>query len=315
MASAPQPPPPQPPSPVPTTQLQTRWAAAVDPAKVLPEYPRPQMRRADWQNLNGEWTYAVTHRYGNRPASFSGRIIVPFPIESQLSKAGIWVSPDQRLWYRRTFTAPALAAGHRLLLHFGAVDWEAVVSVNGRQVGEHRGGFDPFVLDITDALRRDGTEQELVVAVRDPTDGGDQPRGKQVLRPRSIYYTAVTGIWQTVWLEPVPAPHITGLRIDPDLDAATVRVMVSVAGDGRRVTVTALDGEREVARQSGAVGTTGTPLTLSIANPRKWSPADPFLYRLQVRLDTGDAVESYVGMRSIAVRRGRIRRPAALSQR
>jgi Glycosyl hydrolase 2 galactose-binding domain-like/Glycosyl hydrolases family 2/Glycosyl hydrolases family 2, TIM barrel domain len=258
------------------------------------------MRRAEWQNLNGEWTYAVTHRYGNRPASFAGRIIVPFPIESQLSKAGIWVSPDQRLWYRRTFVAPTLAAGHRLLLHFGAVDWEAVVSVNGRQVGEHRGGFDPFVLDITDALRRDSAEQELVVAVRDPTDGGDQPRGKQVLRPRSIYYTAVTGIWQTVWLEPVPAAHITALRIDPDLDAGTVLVMVSAAGDGRRVTVTALDGEREVARQSGEIG---APLTLSLTNPRKWSPVDPFLYRLRVRLDPGDEVESYVGMRSIAVRR------------
>ena len=291
-------PPPQPPSPIPATRLQTRWAAQVDRNNVLPEYPRPQMVRKSWQNLNGEWGYAVTHRYAGRPSTFGGRILVPFPIESQLSGAGVWVTPDQRLWYRRTFTAPSLPAGHRLLLHFGAVDWEAVVSVNGRHVGEHRGGFDAFALDITDALRPGNAEQELVVAVRDPTDGGDQPRGKQVLRPRSIYYTAVTGIWQTVWLEPVPASHITSLRIDPDPDRGTVGLVVSATGEGR-ATAVVLDGDREVARQSGP---TGSAFVISVPSPRRWAPADPFLYTLRVRLDAGDEVESYFGMRSIDVR-------------
>jgi hypothetical protein len=291
-------PPPQPASPIPVTRLQTRWAAQVDRARPLPEYPRPQMVRREWQNLNGEWSYALTHRYAGRPSAFNGRILVPFPIESQLSGAGIWVSPDQRLWYRRTFSAPALAAGHRLLLHFGAVDWEAVVLVNGKEVGVHRGGYDPFAVDITDALRPGDAEQELVVAVRDPTDGGDQPRGKQVLRPRAIYYTAVTGIWQTVWLEPVPESHITSLRIDPDLEGGTVNVTVTASGKAG-VTVTALDGSREVARGTGAVG---TEQTLTIPNARRWSPSDPFLYALRVRLDSGDEVESYFGMRSIAAR-------------
>jgi hypothetical protein len=298
-----QPPPVQPPaqpaSPVPATRLQTRWAADVDRSNVLPEYPRPQMVRESWQSLNGEWSYAITHRYAGRPSAFGGRILVPFPIESQLSGAGVWVTPDQRLWYRRTFAAPTLRTGDRLLLHFGAVDWEAVVSVNGREVGQHRGGYDPFTFDITDALKTGSSEaQELVVAVRDPTDGGDQPRGKQVLRPRSIYYTAVTGIWQTVWLEPVPETHITKLQIDSDVDRGSVTVIVSSAKN-TKVTLTALDGEREVGGQSGA---TGSPLTLSLPNPHKWEPADPFLYRLRARLDTGDEVESYFGMRSIDVR-------------
>ena len=297
-----QPPPAQPPaqpaSPVPATRLQTRWATLVNRANVLPEYPRPQMVRKEWQNLNGEWTYALTHRYAGRPSSFPGRILVPFPIESQLSGVGSWVTPDQRLWYRRTFAVPSLPAGRRVLLHFGAVDWEAVVYVNRRQVGEHRGGYDAFTFDITDALVRGSGEQELVVAVRDPTDGGDQPRGKQVLRPRSIYYTAVTGIWQTVWLETVPASYIGGLRIEPDLERESVRVTVSATGSPR-VIVTALDGDREVARGAGDSGET---LTLSIPRPRRWSPADPFLYRLRVRHVEGDEVESYFGMRSIAVR-------------
>jgi beta-galactosidase/beta-glucuronidase len=286
-------------SPVPATRLQTRWGEKLDRARVLPEYPRPQLVRQKWQNLNGEWAYAVTHRYAGRPGAFPGRILVPFPIESQLSGVGTWVTPDQRLWYRRTFTMPALETGHRLLLHFGAVDWEANVWVNGRQAGQHRGGFDPWTLDITDALQAGVAEQELVVAVRDPTDGGEQPRGKQVSRPRTIYYTAVTGIWQTVWLEPVPPSHVTALQIDPDLDRGSVRVLVTASDGSPRATVTALEGDREVTRESGAAG---TPVTLTIPKPHRWSPSDPFLYRLRIRLAAGDEVESYFGLRSIALK-------------
>ncbi|HVG59912.1 MAG TPA: glycoside hydrolase family 2 TIM barrel-domain containing protein [Hyalangium sp.] len=292
--------PPRPATPVPATRLQTRWAAQVKPERVLPEYPRPQMARRDWQNLNGPWSYAVTARDAERPASFEGRVLVPFPLESQLSGAGIWVSPEQRVWYRRTFTAPSRASGDRLLLHFGAVDWETTVYVNGKVVGEHRGGFDPFTFDITDALKGDSPEQELVVSVWDPTDSGQQPRGKQVQRPESIFYTSVTGIWQTVWLEPVPERHITALRIEPDLDHGEVRVTVTAPGAPLVTTVTVMDGERVVATQSGRTGE--VPVVLKIRKPRKWSPTDPFLYRLRVRLKTGDEVESYVGMRSIAIR-------------
>jgi hypothetical protein len=293
-----QPPPQQLPSPVPATQLKTKWSAQVDPARVLPEYPRPQMVRHDWQNLNGEWRYALTGAQEPAPSTFERRIVVPFPVESQLSGAGVWVSPDQRLWYRRTFTAPRLPAGNRLLLHFGAVDWDTVVSVNGKEVGKHRGGYDPFTIDITDTLRS-ASEQELVVAVTDPTDSGQQPRGKQVRIPRGIYYTAVTGIWQTVWLEPVPSRYVTSLRIDPDLDGGVVRVTATAAGAPERVTATVLDGAREVASGSGTIG---SAISIRLGNAHKWSPADPFLYGLRVRLASGDTVDSYFGMRSIAVR-------------
>ena len=292
-------PPQQAPSPVPATHLQTRWASQVTPDRVLPEYPRPQLARRNWTSLNGIWNYAITASDAARPAAFDGRILVPFAIESQLSGAGRWVSPQQRLWYRRTFTAPSLTARERLLLNFGAVDWEAVVYVNGKSAGEHRGGYDPFTLDITDLLRHDGTAQELVVAVRDPTDEGQQPKGKQVQRPRSIWYTAVTGIWQTVWLEAVPENHITALQIDPDLDGRSLRLVITTSVPGGRVSATVMDGTREIA--SGA-GSAGSAFVIPLPNPHAWSPSDPFLYSLRVR-DDADVVDSYFGMRSIAVRR------------
>ncbi len=236
------------------SKLVTRWAADVRPDKVWPEYPRPQMTRPAWQNLNGPWQYAITPR-GQTPAvdAYRGSILVPFAVESFLSGVRASVSPDQHLWYRKTFTAPTRPAGQRVLLHFGAVDWEAVVSVNGRQVGEHRGGYDPFTFDITDALRPTG-DQELVVRVWDPTDKGPQPRGKQVLNPRSIWYTAVTGIWQTVWIEPVPATYVVGLRLDPDVDAGVLRVRVEALGDAASsttATIDALDGTRVVGSGDG----------------------------------------------------------------
>ena len=291
-----QPPPAPPPTPIPATRLQTRWAAQVTADRVLPEYPRPQMARKAWTSLNGPWRYAITTGAAPQPLAFEGTILVPFPIESQLSGAGVWVTPEQRLWYRRTFTVPARPAGHRVLLNFGAVDWEAQVFVNGTSAAVHRGGYDPFTVDITGHLTSGG-EQELIVAVRDPTDQGQQPRGKQVRRPRGIWYTAVTGIWQTVWLETVPAHHVRGLRVDPYLDRGQVRVSVGTEGEPRgRVTVTVLDGERTVGRA------TGPTATIPIPSARRWSPSDPFLYRLRVQLESGDEVESYFGMRSIAVK-------------
>ena len=284
-------------SPVPITRLRTKWSAQVAADRVLPEYPRPQLSRKNWINLNGPWEYAITKTGDPRPAVFTGHVLVPFPIESQLSGAGVWVSPQQRLWYRRTIAMPARPTGTRVLLNFGAVDWEAEVSVDGRVVGRHVGGYDPFTFDISDALARDSATHELVVAVRDPTDTAEQPRGKQVERPHSIWYTANTGIWQTVWLETVPAWHVSGIRIDPDLEGS--RVSVSVGTDGRtgagRVAISVIDGTRVVATADGPTA------TLAIPSPHAWSPSDPFLYGLRVRLDSGDEVESYFGMRSIAV--------------
>ncbi|MEO6239023.1 MAG: sugar-binding domain-containing protein [Vicinamibacterales bacterium] len=295
----------QPASPMPPTKLQTRWAAQVTADRVLPEYPRPQLARKAWANLNGPWRYAITPANAPRPAGFSARILVPFPIESQLSGAGVWVAPDQRLWYRRAFTAPARASGYRVLLNFGAVDWESEIFVNGTRVGAHRGGYDPFTFDITDQLRAGAGEQELIVSVSDPTDEGQQPRGKQVRRPRGIWYTAVTGIWQTVWLETVPPRYVSDLKIEPDLDRGIVRVAVTAQGTAAPAatyTVVVLESGREIARVTGTGSGALTPSSIPLPNPRKWSPSDPFLYTLRISLDSGDEVESYFGMRSIAVR-------------
>ena len=280
-------------------RLRTKWAADVTADRALPEYPRPQMVRSRWQNLNGLWDYAILDASAARPDTYAGRILVPFAIESQLSGVTKPVTDKQRLWYRRTFRAPALDGG-RLLLHFGAVDWEANVAVNGKPVGSHKGGYDPFTFDITDALKPSG-DQELVVSVWDPTDRGTQPRGKQVLEPKSIWYTAVTGIWQTVWLEPVPAVSISGLQIVPDAAAGTitVRVLAAPAAGAGRVQITVRDGTRVVSDASGAAG---APIVLRVPQPKLWSPDSPFLYDLRVRLGA-DEVRSYAGIRTMAVQR------------
>ncbi len=283
-------------------RLMTKWAADVRPDRVLPEYPRPQMTRKAWQSLNGSWDYAITARDAAAPDKYSGTILVPFAIESVLSGVRAPVSPEQHLWYHRTFEAPARPSGGRVLLHFGAVDWEAVVSVNGRRVGEHRGGYDPFTFDVTDALTPAG-RQEIVVRVWDPTDKGPQPRGKQVLNPRSIWYTAVTGIWQTVWLETVPATYIASMNIDPDVDGGVVRVRVTAAGASAAnatVRIEARDGTSAVGSASGRAG---EPIAVRVPSAKLWSPSTPFLYDLTVRLSTGDTVESYFGMRKIAIGR------------
>ena len=261
------------------------------------------MARSAWVNLNGLWEYAVRDSAAPRPGRFDGKILVPFPIESQLSGVQRAVTDQQRLWYRHTFRLPSAPRGIRWLLHFGAVDWEATVFMNGSAVTTHRGGYDPFTVDVTEELHRGG-DQELVVRVWDPTDHGEQPRGKQVSKPESIWYTAVTGIWQTVWLEAVPRDHISALDVRPDVDAGTVTVRVDAAGPtpAPGVSVTALDGDRRVAEGTGLVG---RPLTLPIPDAKLWGPGHPFLYSLRVRLAAAgeDSVTSYFGMRKIAVAR------------
>ena len=200
--------------PIPVT-LTTPWTSQVRAAHALPEYPRPQLVRKRWTNLNGLWEYAVEPKEQGRPEQFQGKILVPFPIESSLSGVKEALTPEQWLWYRRTFASPKLGREH-LLLHFGAVDWRTEVFVNGKKVGEHEGGYDPFTFDITPQLKKGSRTQELVVVVSDPTDTALHPRGKQILEPKSIWYTAVSGIWQTVWLEPVPEVYIGNISLVPD---------------------------------------------------------------------------------------------------
>ena len=266
-----------------TGPLKTRWAKEVTPDNALPEYPRMQMVRKDWLNLNGLWDLKLGD-------GTEAKILVPYPVESALS--GVMKHSD-RLTYRRTFAVPKGWFGQRVLLHFGAVDWEAKVSVNGKELGIHRGGYDGFSFDITDALKPTGP-QEVTVEVFDPTDDSGQPRGKQTLKPGSIMYTPSSGIWQTVWLEPVPAAPIETLRIVPDVDAGCVHVTVVGKGD---VEVTVLDGGRKVGQGKGLAG---AAITIPLRNAKLWSPDAPFLYDLKINCG-GDAVTSYFGMRKIAL--------------
>jgi beta-galactosidase/beta-glucuronidase len=278
--------------------ITTPWTASVRPDRAWPEYPRPQMARSAWTNLNGLWDYAITPKDAARPAAFEGSILVPYPIESALSGVKRALKPDQRLWYRRAFHAPDLK-GKRLLLHFGAVDWRAEAYVNGVRVGEHEGGYDPFTFDIAGALKPGGGDQEIVVSVWDPTDTALHPRGKQVLNPNGIWYTAVSGIWQTVWLEPVPAAYITGVSMMPDLDGRKLRITVSASAPGEFTAVATLRG-KAAGRVSGKTGAE-TAIPLSALEP--WSPDSPTLYDLTVTLRTGDSVKSYFGMRKIELRK------------
>jgi hypothetical protein len=209
--------------PAPVT-LMTQWGEKVTPENAWREYPRPQFARERWQNLNGLWDYAITAKTAPAPAKFEGQILVPFAVEAALSGVGKALKPDQRLWYRRSFTVPASWKGERVLINFGAVDYDCVLWVNGGLVGAHTGGFDAFTFDITSFLK-DGAN-ELLLAVTDPTDTADQPRGKQQLQPQGIWYTPVSGVWQTVWLEPVPAAlRLAELRLTPDVDAGGLRIV------------------------------------------------------------------------------------------
>ena len=288
--------------------ISTPWTDEVGPTNALPEYPRPQLTRDRWQNLNGVWQFAGAAEGEAAPfgKKLAERILVPYPVESALS--GIMRS-EQRMFYRRTFTVPAtwrVGRGEQLVMHFGAVDYDAKVWVNGQQVATHRGGYDGFDVDVTAALNGTGP-QELVVWAEDLTDATYQPIGKQRRQSdRGIFYQGSSGIWRTVWMEPVRPVHVSTLDMTPDLAASALRLTVNVPeATDQLVEATAFDGKRKVGTVTGAPN---TPLTLPVPNAKWWSPDSPFLYDLQVKVLEGDErldiVGSYFGMREIGLKNG-----------
>jgi beta-galactosidase/beta-glucuronidase len=292
------------PRPQAQTQLTTPWTHEVSPANALPDYPRPQLTRSRWQNLNGSWQFAEASTGETPPVGkdLADRVLVPYPVESALS--GIQRHVDH-MWYRRTFTVPRSWHGDRLLLHFQAVDYQAVVYVNGVQVATHTGGYDSFTADVTGALKGAGP-QEVIVGVDDTTDIDGQPVGKQRQPGDGIFYTPSSGIWQTVWMEPVAAAHIDRIDTTPDLAAKALRLTVRTSGvTSQTVEATAYAGHRKVGQVRGRAGAS---LMLPVPHPHLWSPDDPYLYTLKVRIldrhGSVDAAGSYFGMRSIGLGKG-----------
>ena len=280
------------------SNIRTQWFDKVDRRLPLAEYPRPQFERKDWICLNGEYDYAVTSDTADAPKKYDGKILVPFSVESELSGVGKALLPEQRLWYRRKFTVGKEFSGKEALLHFGAVDWQCSVWVNGKLVGEHTGGYNPFTFNITDVITEG--ENELVVKVFDPTDAGHQQRGKQILVTKGFWYTATSGIWQTVWLEPVNRCRIDSLRLVPDIDEGVIRINIKrTCKCGGKLYAKVFEGDKVVFDSEIA-----DKAAIPVPDARLWSPEDPFLYTLLLTLDCNgekDEVSSYFGMRKFSI--------------
>ncbi len=278
--------------------ISTPWKENLSLDLPLPEHPRPQMVRSEWKNLNGVWSFCITGKDSEIPEVFDREILVPFALETELSGANSTLSPDERLWYRRAFSIPENWYDKRIILHFEAVDWQCICFVNGQRIGEHCGGYVPFSFDLTNAITEG--ENEIILSVWDPTDSHWQQAGKQALAPKGIYYTATSGIWQTVWLEPTTMDnHIADLRLTPGQGLESIEIVVKsrIAG---RFSAIVFENEREICR---ADGRTDKPLVVPIPRPRLWSPDDPFLYEVAIQLTKEDhvvdSVKSYFGLRSI----------------
>ncbi|MCC8155499.1 MAG: beta-galactosidase [Tannerellaceae bacterium] len=285
-------------------KIKTPWAEQINPSNVLPEYPRPIMERKEWKNLNGLWQYAITSKGKAQPDNYEGDILVPFAVEFSLSGVGKLVGEQQEVWHQRSFTIPSSWNGKNILLHFGAVDWETDVWVNDVKVGQHTGGFTPFYFDITSVLKKG--ENTVMVKVWDPSDRGEQPRGKQVEHPGGIWYTPVTGIWQTVWLEPVPENYISHIKTAPDIDQKKLIVEVETAQKNTdKIEVKVRDGKNTIASGSAIHG---LPVEMKMPeNMKLWSPDSPFLYDMTITLYRNgkviDQVNSYTAMRKYSTHR------------
>lgn len=281
--------------------ILTEWASKVDPLKPWKEYPRPDMVRKNWINLNGLWEYAVTVK-DVKPEKWDGEILVPYPVESALSGVKRRVSDTENLWYKTSFSLPDRWKKGEILLNFEACDWETRVWIDGKEAGVHRGGYDPFSFEIS-ALLNEGSKHEIMVSVWDPSSNGTQPRGKQVTNPGGIYYTPSTGIWQTVWIEPVNKSHISSFRMVSDIEANTMSFTVKATEntDGK-INIKILDKGKTVATGKG---TPGSEIKLKIENPVLWSPETPYLYDVNISMKTGnrttDEVTSVAGMRKISI--------------
>jgi len=284
--------------------ILTKWAEQVNPQNPLPEYPRPILVRNQWTNLNGLWDYTILPKGGGLPSKFDGKILVPFAIESSLSGVQKNVGPSKELWYQRNFTIPNVWKEKKVLLNFGAVDWKADIWINDIKVGSHQGGYTAFSFDITPFLGK--AEQKLTVRVWDPTDKGFQPRGKQVEDPRGIWYTAVTGIWQTVWLEAVNENYFTQVKSIPDIDSKTLAVTAVPfeRKPGDLIEVKVLDNGKVI---GSGKSTSGEEALVSLNEIKLWSPETPFLYDVEILLTRNgkvlDQVKSYAGMRKISTKR------------
>ncbi len=281
--------------------LLTEWAERVDPSKPWPEYPRPDLQRNDWINLNGLWEYSITSK-DTSPEKWDGEILVPYPIESALSGVRKRVSENENLWYKTTFTIPAAWNKKHILLNFEACDWETRVWIDGNEAGIHRGGYDPFMFNITELLA-DIKKHELLVCVRDPTSSGFQPRGKQVASPSGIWYTPTTGIWQTVWIEPVNEAYISSLRSVTDGDKGVITFKAEVVNTQENQVVITVKSDGKIVGTGS--GKPGQEITVEIDNPVLWSPGNPFLYDVVIELKDGkkslDLAGSYAGIRKISL--------------
>ena len=281
--------------------LMTPWGEKVTSENAWRGYPRPQLVRPNWTNLNGDWDYAITSvtNTPGRPESWSGKIRVPFALESALSGVGKLLEPDQFLWYTRKITC-AKRDGERILLHFGAVDFRTMVFIGHNEVTDvpHEGGQNPFTLDITDYVK--SGENELTVCVWDPTENFVNSRGKQSFKPAGCFYTRVSGIWQTVWMETVPEKHIKGYEVVTDIDKGTVKIDFDLAGSGA---VDVSIGETSArGRAENAAGASRASVTIAIPDAKLWSPEAPNLYTFKAKYGD-DEVTGYFGMRKFEKRK------------
>jgi len=286
-------------------KIKTQWAEKVDPSSPLPEYPRPIMVREQWQNLNGLWNYSILPVGSPIPTTFDGKILVPYPVESSLSGVQKAVGEENELWYNRVFTIPSTWKGKKVQLNFGAIDWKADIWINDVKIGTHKGGYTSFSFDITPYINKN-KEQKLTIRVWDPTNKGFQPRGKQVTKPSGIWYTSVTGIWQTVWIEPVGDNFISRIKTNTNIDRNSVSVTAipNQLSENDLVEVKVLDKGKILASGRSA---SGQEVLLGITNPNLWSPESPYLYDLEVSLlhngQVIDKVKSYFGMRKVSTKR------------